>query len=211
MDEQTKNLILATVLSFLAITIWFVLFPPEPPITDEAGTEISQTEQARDPLLPSGDTSDPGETLPGEVAEPAEEFALADTPRIDIDTPSLEGSIALLGGRIDDLRLKNYRDSLDPEAEIVTLLRPEGDPEAYFALHGWVPRSGVDADGVPGPETLWSVDGNDTLTVETPVSLVWDNGAGLQFRKTISVDEDFMFSIEQSVENTTETPVALRP
>jgi len=211
MDDQTKNLILATVLSFLAITIWFVLFPPEPQVTPDPATETSQTDETADPLLPSADTSGSEAVLPGEDASADDDLSIANAPRIDIDTPSLEGSIALLGGRIDDLHLKNYRETLDDDAEIVTLLRPEGTPQAYFALHGWVPLSGVDAENVPGPETLWTVEGNETLTVDTPVSLTWDNGAGLVFRKTISVDEDFMFSIRQSVENTTEDPVSVSP
>ena len=211
MDEQTKNLILATVLSFLAITIWFVLFPPEPQVTPDPATEISQTEETADPLLPSAGSSNPEAVLPGETASTEEDLSIANAPRIEIDTPSLEGSIALLGGRIDDLHLKTYRETLDDDAEIVTLLRPEGNPQAYFALHGWVPLSGVDPEAVPGPETLWTVDGSDTLTVDSPVSLTWDNGAGLLFRKTISVDEDFMFSVRQSVENTTEEPISLSP
>jgi len=84
----------------------------------------------------------------------------------------------MLGGRIDDLSLTTYRETLDEGADTVRLMRPVGEPDAYFATFGW------------------------------PVTLVWDNGAGLIFRNAISVDEEFMFTFAQSVENTSGETIA---
>jgi YidC/Oxa1 family membrane protein insertase len=117
----------------------------------------------------------------------------------------------LLGGRIDDLKLSDYRVTLDDAADIVTMLSPVGSEEAYYALYGWAPGAGLSADQVPGPSTLWAAPEGATLSVETPVTLSWDNGAGLTFTRQISVDENYMFSIAQSVENNGNAPVTMAP
>src|SRR5690606_17200107 len=121
--------------------------------------------------------------------------ALAASQRIAIETDDLSGSINLTGARIDDLRLRQYRETVDADSPIITLLTPAGLPHAYFAEEGWVPVAGANV-AVPTGQTVWSVEGaNTTLTAETPVTLVWDNGEGLIFRRTISVDEHYLFTI----------------
>jgi len=137
--------------------------------------------------------------------------AMASTIRIPVETPRLTGSISLTGGRIDDISLKDYRETLDDDAPIVTLLSPTGGPNPFYALHGWVPAGTLSSDAVPTAQTAWSAPEGATLTPETPLTLTWDNGAGLIFNRVISVDTDFMFSVEQSVENTTGEPVSLAP
>jgi len=201
MEEQNKNLILATVLSFLVILVWFWLFPPEEPVTPVASE--TATEQTQDPSVP---------TVSNEAATGADVVAVeevADAPRIAIETEEFTGSISLLGGRIDDLKLNQYKVSLDEGADIVQLLKPVGEAGAYFTTFGWAGVDGI--SDVPGPDTLWSLESGDTLTVSTPVTLVWDNGAGQIFRTEISVDDSFMFSFAQSVENTSGNAIALRP
>ena len=190
MDEQNRNLILATALSFLVILVWFWLFPPEdvaPTVVDEAAT----TAQV-DATLPEA-----GENTAVTAAEPAEEIIEAE--RVDIATEQLTGSISLRGGRLDDLHLTQYRETLDEGSPTVTLLKPEGQPNAYFALQGWAGLNGFKA--VPGPDTIWTLESGETLTPSTPITLVWDNGEGQVFRKSFAVDEEFMFTIEQSIEN----------
>jgi len=200
MDEQNRNLILATVLSFVVILVWFVLFPPpEQPANDPNApvAEQSVTDAATGQIsLPAGDSDSSAAMTAPEGQAVAEE-----TPRLTIETARIEGSIALTGGRIDDLRLKDYRETLDDDAPIVTVFSPIGTDGAYYALHGWTASAGLDAAQVPGPETPWQVEGNDTLTETSPVTLVWDNGSGQIFRRTISVDEDYLFSVTQSVQN----------
>ena len=205
MDDQNKNLILATALSFLVILVWFVLFPPEEPVVDPITAETAQSIDGT--TVPTADTGIAPTT--GE-AEPEQEAEASDAPRIAIETEKLSGSISLLGGRLDDLSLKDYPIELDAE-EVVRLLSPVGTDNAYYALYGWAAAQGVAADAVPGPNTLWTVESGDTLNTSDAVTLAWDNGAGLTFRREISVDEDYMFNIKQSVENTTSTEVALAP
>ncbi len=200
MDNQNKNLVLATALSFLVILVWFWLFPPEVPddLTDPTVTTISTTAPAADVAAAA--------TVTDAVAEAATE-----APRVPVETPELTGSISLLGGRIDDLYLSQYRASLEDGAETVRLMRPVGENDAYYATFGWAAGSGIDATAVPGPDTLWTVESGSTLTPATPVTLVWDNGAGSIFRMTYSVDDRYMFSIAQSVENTTSGAITMQP
>lgn len=200
MDDQNKNLILATALSFLVILTWIVLFPPKPTPATEDPAAIA----AEDATLaaPAG-TAAPTDATVAEAAPEA--------PRLIIDTPRLAGTISLQGGRIDDLKLTDYRETLDPASDLVRLLTPAGGDFAYYALFGWRAEDGLAAEAVPGPDTLWSVEGNETLTPETPVTLVWDNGAGQVFRRQISIDDNYMFTLIQSVENTSGAQITLSP
>src|SRR5690606_15437331 len=107
------------------------------------------------------------------------EAAISASPRIAVDTPALSGSINLRGARLDDLRLKEYRETVDPESPIITLLSPAGVPGAYYVEQGWAPTSGADL-ARPDAESAWTLDGDtQTLTATTPVVLIWDNGEGL--------------------------------
>lgn len=202
MDDQNKNLILATVLSFLVILVWFFLFPPEAPDTPAEGT-VSELPSD----TPSGDNGLDAQTSTSPAAETT--ATLDNAPRIPVSTPELKGSISLLGGRIDDISLTRYNASLGAD-EDVALLRPFGEVDAYYAAFGWAAVAGVDPEAVPTPDTLWSIEDGETLTPETPVTLAWDNGSGQIFRREIAVDEHFMFTVTQSVENNG-TGIELRP
>ncbi|WP_068296186.1 membrane protein insertase YidC [Pararhodobacter sp. CCB-MM2] len=198
MDDQTKNLILAFALSLAVIMGWFALFPPPEP---QPGETVSQSE-----LLPppSAESNVDGEAT---LAEPAPE-----TARIVIDTPRLSGSIAVTGGRFDDMQLRDYQETVEDDSDLVHLLNPNGgDRHAYYALFGWTPRGGLTYEQVPGPSTPWQQVGDNALTLDTPVTLRWDNGAGLIFNRTIRVDDNYMFTVEQTVENTTDAAVSLDP
>ncbi len=208
MDDQNKNLILATALSFLVILVWFLLFPPEEAVVDPA----TQTTQSTDAT--TGETlalTPPSVVTPGDAATTQEASSTATAPRLPIETEKLTGSISLLGGRIDDLSLKSYKETLDPESPIVRLLSPVGEPNAYYALYGWTPGGDLTFDDVPGANTQWSVESGETLTVDTPVTLVWSNAKGLTFRRTISIDEEYMFSVSQSVENAGSSAARVQP
>jgi YidC/Oxa1 family membrane protein insertase len=203
MDDQNKNLILATALSLLVVMGWFWLFPPAEP----ALTDLPPVAEVTDGTTPSvASDAAPGATTTPDVSNTAVEAA-----RIAIETPELKGSLSLQGARIDDLSLTQYREELAEDSPIVHLLKPVGEPEAYFATFGWASAEGLTAEQVPGPDTIWSVESGDTLTPDTPVTLIWDNGAGQIFRTEISVDDKFMFDFAQSVENTGASDVTLRP
>jgi len=200
MNDQNKNLILATALSFIVILVWFLLFPPEEvaPVDPNAVTQ-SETGVAPDMAL-----TPPGTDAPVLIdPEATREVALATAERVTIETDTVLGSISLVGGRIDDLSLRDYRETLDEDSEIVRLFSPVGGPEAFYALYGWAPGGALDFEDVPGANTQWSVESGDTLGIDSPVTLVWDNGAGLIFRRTIAIDEHFLFTVTQSIENTT--------
>lgn len=209
MDDQNKNLILASALSFLVILAWFVLFPPE-----------SQTPQPAPETVVQGDRAAPAETAdqtPSAGAPDATTAAsnsadrVAEAPRLKIETPSVAGSISLLGGRIDTLSLINFDQTLAPDSPNVKLLAPAGAKRPYYALYGWAPAGDLTNEQVPGPETLWTLSAGDTLSPGNPVTLTWDNGDGLIFHRDISVDDRFMFTIEQRVENNTGAPVRMLP
>ncbi len=209
---EQRNLLLAIVVS-VGILIGFQFLiehfhltrPPAPP-TPATGTVAS---------TPDGATSTPGvagpQAVPGAPAAPAvltREAAVAEQQRVRINTPRLHGSIALRGGRIDDLTLATYHETTDPTSPEVVLLEPSGTGHAYFAEFGWAAAtSGIN---VPGAETPWTASGGP-LTPTSPVTLTWDNGQGLVFTRTISVDKDYMFTVRDAVRNTTGAPVTLSP
>ncbi len=204
MDDQNRNLILASALSFVVIIVWFVLFPPPEPVSVSPDTPEAQATQNQSPSLPS--VSETEQTAAPQAVSPAQE-----APRIPIETDRLSGSISLKGGRIDDLSLLDYRVTLDEGANNVTLLRPVGESGAYYASFGWAAISGTAPDQVPTPDTIWSVEGNNALSLDAPVTLTWTNDIGVQFRRVISVDHDYMFTIEQQVFNNSTNSVDLRP
>jgi len=208
MDDQNKNIILATALSFLVILVWFVLFPPPAPEDAVTPSDVVAADGTALQIDTDASAAIPPATL---LAPQTIEDAVAESARVQIDSPTLTGSLSLTGGRIDDLKLKNYRETLDDDADLVRILAPNGTAAPYYALHGWVPSVGATSDQVPGPATQWSVASGNTLSPNNDVVLEWDNDAGLIFRKTFSLDEDFLFTVTQTVENTTAADVALRP
>ncbi|KMK68221.1 membrane protein insertase YidC [Puniceibacterium sp. IMCC21224] len=206
MDDQNKNLILATALSFIVILVWFVLFPPpEPDAVDPNVPTVSESEAAPVASRPAAATGGaaPVDTMATE--------SVPEAPRLAISTPRLDGSISLTGGRIDDLKLKDYRDSIDPGSDTVQLLEPAGREHPYYALYGWAPGTGMAIEDVPGANTPWAIEVGDTLTPDTPVVLRWDNPTGIIFRRTLGVDNDFMFTVTQSVENASGGTAAMAP
>ena len=214
MDDQNKNLILATALSFLVILVWFLLFPPEQPEVTETTTQTGVSTPATDQttgaeLAVAPPAASEAEATTSAPTDPA--AAVEQVERLPIETPKLEGSISLLGGRIDDLSLRDYNETLAEDSPIVRLLSPVGSINAYYALYGWTPGGTLTFDDVPGANTEWSIESGETLGVGSPVTLRWDNGNGLIFRRTVSVDEDYLFTIGQTVENTTSDPVRLQP
>ena len=138
----------------------------------------------------------------------AEAITAASATRIKIDNSSIFGSISTKGGRIDDIALHNYYETLEKK-ESVPVLSPA---RAQFPRHieyGWV--SSNKNLRLPNENTVWSVQGNETLTPENPVTLSWNNGQGLTFTRTISVDDKFLFTVTQNVTNNSGNTVTLHP
>ena len=212
MNDQ-KNTILAIVLSALVLIGWQIFFglpqiekqkqqqgqeraqPPASTLAPQAGTP------AQTPQTPAA--ASPAQTM-------SREQALAASPRLHIDTPSVSGSIALKGGRIDDLSLIKYRETVDPSSPPIVLLAPSGSPAPFYSEFGWTTAAGTNLK-LPTADTVWQQQGSGALSVSHPVTLAWDNGEGLEFRRTISVDDKYLFTVSDQVVNKGDSPVTLYP
>lgn len=211
MTEERRNMIIAIVLSMFVLLGWqiFILGPQQ----EELLRQQELREQAQADLAAPG--SEDGEVGGiGGVSTATNlsrtEAIAQSTTRITIDTRALEGSINPVGARIDDLSLRRYRESVDENSDIIHLLAPANSVDSYYAEQGWINAQGK-ADGLPGPDTIWSVKGNATLTAENPVVLEYDNGEGLVFERTIAVDQDYLFTFTDNVRNETAGDVVLFP
>lgn len=204
MFEQ-RNLIVAIVFSVGILVIWQFFFLPQPvpqdPVTQQTqlGGEIAQGDRV--PAAPGVPGPAPAPTIRdrGEV--------LTDAPRIAIETPAVFGSLSLRGALIDDITLKRYREDIDPDSPPVTFLSPGETANPYYAKFGW---TSVDEIALPDDTTVWQT--TDTvLSPNRPVTLTWDNGAGLRFFRTISIDANYMFEVSDRIENYGAAPVTLFP
>ncbi|WP_423069218.1 membrane protein insertase YidC [Devosia sp. CN2-171] len=222
-SENNRNMIIAIVLSIVVLFGWqfFVAGPQleQAQRRAEAQQAAQQTTAPADTGLatPAAGTAAAGAaqvavtdtTIAGSFA--TREAALAASQRVSIDTPALAGSISLTGARLDDVQLKDYRETVDPNSPIITLLSPSGGPNGYYIEGGWAPAAGS-TNALPDGNSVWTVEGdNASLTVATPVTLRWDNGAGLIFRRNFTVDDHYLVTVVQSVENTTAGDIALYP
>jgi YidC/Oxa1 family membrane protein insertase len=218
--QQHKNLIITIALSAVIMFGWQFLYEMPKLHKEQAALQQQQAaQQAVEAANPPGTSpaggaaSVPASAAPATTPVPAQPVAtrveaLALSPRVPIDTPRLSGSIALKGGRLDDLVLKDYRETVSPQSPQVVLLSPSAAPGGYFAEVGY---TSTDANAkLPGYDTVWRGDGG-TLSVGHPVTLTFDNGAGLLFKRVFSVDENYMFTVAQSVENKGTAPVNLAP
>lgn len=208
MNEQ-KNIILFIILSAIILIGWNLLFPqtqkPAPPQPMPPGAT------APGPTTPGPTTLEPTAQPPAIPAKPlTREEALAQSPRVRVDTPRLSGSIALKGGRIDDLSLTRYRETVNPSSPPIILLSPSGSPHPFYAEFGWIAPTGATTKR-PDEKTLWTQQGSGALTIDRPVRLVYDNGEGLEFRRTITVDDKYLFTVRDEVVNNGSAPVVLHP
>ncbi|MDQ0512699.1 membrane protein insertase YidC [Ancylobacter amanitiformis] len=213
MTSENRNMIVAIVLSMAVLIAW-QYFSGIPQMEQQRQQQTAQPSGQGSTAPQPGVEPAPGTTAPAPgaiAAKPAtREEALARSPRVIVDTPRVIGSVALKGGRLDDLSLKNYRETVQPDSPIIVLLSPSGAPSPFYAEFGWVPGAGASVK-VPDGDTLWTAPEGARLTPQAPLVLTWDNGAGLLFRRTLTIDENYMFHVADEVENTTGAPVALHP
>jgi YidC/Oxa1 family membrane protein insertase len=223
---DSKNTILAIVLSALVLIAWqfFFAMPQEKARQEKLQAEqLAQKQQMqtqlqqKQPAQPSTIPAQPGQAqVPGQTGQaPAavaanRDAALAASPRVPIATDSLQGSIDLKGGRIDDLALIKFRETVDPKSPPIVLLSPSGSPDPFYAEFGWTNAAGANVK-VPTADTVWTQSGSGALSVSHPVTLTYDNGQGLEFRRTISVDDKYLFTIKDEVVNKSDKAVSLFP
>jgi YidC/Oxa1 family membrane protein insertase len=207
---DNRNMVLAIVLS-IAIIIGFQVFYEMPRFrAQQEAEQAAPTTQETDVPRPTAPPGAPAPALPGAAPSAADrEAVLASGRRLRIDSPRLRGSISLVGGRVDDLTLADYRESLAPDSPGIVLLSPPGTEKAYFAEFGWQAGSGQ-AVALPDADTPWQADA-EALAPDAPVTLSWDNGAGLVFTRRFELDRDYMLSVTQRVENHGTEPVTLYP
>lgn len=193
--SNQRNLILAIVLSLALFLGWqflmVKLYPPEEvPVAQAA---VTSQENVESPAV----EAEVSRTLAQELASPQ---------RVKIDAPELEGSINLVGARVDDIEFRNHRETIERDSGPVQFMAPLGTDKQHFARFDWV-GEGV---AVPGPQTVWTSAGG-TLTPATPVKLSWNNGQGQLFELTFAIDDNYMITVEQAVSNLGNGTVALRP
>lgn len=221
--ESQRNLLLAVVLSTLVLLGWQYFFAVPQMRQEQAKREFAKSLEAQQKGQPGAATV-PGVASPDapviaapnavpitpEAERRSREDSIKSGPRIAVETASLTGSISLKGGRIDDLILKKYREQVDPKSPNVILLSPAGSTHPYFAEYGWIAGAGTQAK-LPDRETVWTATRPTKLTAATPVVLTWDNGQGLLFKRTIAVDDEYLFTVRDEVENKGAAEVTLLP
>ena len=203
-NENSRNTIIFFVCAALIMGVYyFMVMRPQAEMRRQQQVVAAEQKAA---TADAGLTS--GSAAPAAfVADRAQ--ALGTAARVPIQTPKLKGSLSLQGARIDDLYLTDYKETLDKNSTPVELFRPQGMEHAYFAQFGW---SGPNvAGGVPGPNTPWTLTKGATLTPTTPVELTWDNGQGLRFTRVIAIDDQYVFTVTDTVANLSGQPITIAP
>lgn len=205
MQNDNKNTLMFIVSAFVILIGYqfFILGPQQKRAEIEARAKKAAQIQA---------AAQPGVTLDAngnpQPLRLSRDQAKAQSPRIVVDTPALLGSIALKGGRIDDLLLRKYDETIDKNSPPVELFRPEGAEHAWFADFGW---NGLNLPGLPDSRTVWTAAPGQVLRPNSPVTMTYDNGQGLLFTRVIAVDDQAMFSVTDSVKNNGTNAFQLAP
>jgi YidC/Oxa1 family membrane protein insertase len=218
---DNRNTILAVILSGLVLIAWqyFYNMPQmeRQRAAQQAQSELAKAQQQQQaqttaaPAAPAASANAPAPTpLPAAAPIVPRETAITASPRVKIDTPRVTGSIALKGGRIDDLSLVQFRETVDPNSPPIVLFAPSNTASPYYAEFGWVPAAGSTVR-LPDTNTVWQQEGSNNLTPDSPVVLKYDNGDGLTFRRTIAIDDHYLFTIRDDVTNVSNAPVTLYP
>jgi len=199
--NDTKNMILAVVLSALVLLGWTYAsnrwFPT-------ANPPSSKVEGGKQKPLPQPSAQPAGPATPKQLQNIS--AALASGPRVAIRTNSLQGSINLKGAQIDDLVLLNQSQTIARNSEPVRLLSPLGAPGAYVAQFGWIAPAGQS----PALDAVWTSD-KPVLVPGQPVTLTTQTTNGARYQIKIAVDDGYLFTIEQSVTNDSAQPLSVRP
>jgi len=224
---ENRNTIVAVILSGLILIAWqyFYNIPQmerqrsaqqqaelqkkaEPQSANNAASTNTSSSPQAGGTAPTAPANSPAAANSTEILD--RDAAIAASPRIKIDTPSVVGSISLKGARIDDLSLVKFRETVDPNSPPSVLFAPSNTATPYYTEFGWVPAAGSTVR-LPDQNTTWRQEGSGALTPSAPVVLKYDNGEGLVFRRTIAVDDHYLFTVKDEVTNTGNAPVTLYP
>ena len=203
--EYNRNLITTFILVCVLMGAWFYFYELPQRRALYAQKQKAQIEAAQK----QKETPGLAATAP-EIAKPKpREEVISNAPRIKLDTPNLHGSINLKGARLDDITLAKYKQTMAKNSPEVVLLSPPGTDDTSFIETGWV---AADKNiKVPDADSVWKLSGNSTLSPGNPVTLEWDNSQGFNFITKYSVDENYMFTIEQKIENKSAAKASFYP
>ena len=191
---DTKNVIAAISLSAAVIILYSLFFAPTPSPEEIKRTQEQKNQTTQNSETPSLDVSE-------NISKISRKESIEENERIEFENENIKGSISLLGGTIDDLLFKKYTKTLNGEDQIV-LLNPKKVANGYFVETGWVTNNkNID---LPDSKTLWNVKGNNKLSPNNPIKLVWNNSQGIEFQKKIKIDNQFLFTIDQKITNNSE-------
>lgn len=219
--ESQKNYLIAAVLSTFVFLGWFY-FVQKPAIDQNNNGNSENINSEQIAKNPDGTINTEANTKNGAVlkdysvdiqkdigtGENIVPLEILEAGKVTINTPSLKGSISLLGTKFNNLELKKYKETQAKDSKNVELLKTGENNSAYFADFGWL--SADNSIKLPTTNSIWATDTKE-LTEKNTVILNWDNGEGLLFQQIISVDENYMFKVQQSVRNIGETPKAILP
>ncbi|MEC7143412.1 MAG: membrane protein insertase YidC [Pseudomonadota bacterium] len=200
---DNKNVFIAIALSMSVLLFWGAFF--------ETPRQINENQsQNKNEIIKKNEQSEITPNILPEkiITEISRKDALTKVDRIIVENEKVTGSISLQGAIFDDLSFKNYKTTLDSEENVV-FLNPKETQDGYYIESGWTSVGNKIA--VPNLDTIWKVKGNRVLSNNSDVTLEWDNGRGLTFTKTISLDEKYLFKIKQKVKNNTSSEVSLYP
>jgi len=187
---DSKNVLMAIVLSTLVLVFWATFFEPPPVERQIAADQVTKSEELSSPSI--------------EKVELSKKIARDDTidsvARVKIENNNIKGSISLQGAIIDDIIFKNYKESLESDQKVI-FLNPKSSDEGYYIETGWASNSNEKLK-LPLDNTIWKVKGNKVLTPNKPIVLEWDNNEGLIFTKKIELDDKYLFKISQGIKNT---------
>ena len=183
MNDMSRYLF-AIVLAMGVLFGWQILFPPEQ--SNISNIESSDSNNNIELNLPI--------EMPLTTSEPCPDN------RVTISNNKIEGSINLCGAKIDEIYLKDFKTSTKDDSDYVKFFTPSNDKNGYWVESGWKSPKNIRYN-LPGTDTLWLLEDGQTLTPNNPVTLSWDNGEGLLFKQKISIDENYLFTIEQEIVN----------
>ncbi|WP_317993583.1 membrane protein insertase YidC [Bartonella gliris] len=215
--EYNRNFFIAIGLSFAVLIAWHFFYVAPKQVELQQNQRIAQQLSKQQSSLATANTNLSDVTQTHETASminhqmtpEIRNAVLAKTNRIAIKTSELEGSINLVGAQFDDLLLKKYRLTVEKKSPEIALLNPKGFTTTYLAEFGFTSPS-LSKEALPQSDTQWQIEGtNTTLTPSTPVTLIYNNGQGQIFRRTLSVDDHYMFTIEDSISNESDKPIHL--
>ena len=188
MDQ--KNTIAAIALSSAIIVLWALFMTPDKPSKEQVLAEKDKIQNAETPEIERTEI----------IKEISREQALQESERVLFENENIKGSISLTGGQIDDLEFKKFKKTQDGEENVI-LLNPRKSKDGYYVETGWaISNKNID---VPNSKSIWTVEGNKKLTINTPIKLVWSNDQNLKFEKEISIDDKYLFTFKQSIKNNT--------